>query len=375
MNSTSLTEFLEEAISNYEIHTILFSKFAYLPFFNNYPVMFLFFPTNFTHLNSLLNRQDLNAISVDLNNFASKIENLSRILLFNSDSKIVIITDSNIIEEILKYCWKLLLTNVSLIQERTSQVFTYKPYPIFEVFELKNGKIFPEKLRNFHGLRVSFATIYDPPRKFKYFHKNERHNGGYCWHILKNFAKKLNVTIYEKFDYDVLNRNAFQIINLKDNGSIEFAPVLTFKDYVNQSYFLEYFVSYQIVPVINTVDKLFYFLKPFKLSAWMSLISLFFFFTLILSSSTKILYSKWFLRENFSNSLKILIFQQTVPKSDIKPKLRLFFVPLLICGFLMVASYNSLLGSFLTKVISVKQINKFEDLKENKLKMMIVKKN
>lgn len=330
-------------------------------------------PVGIKLIETSINQLVLCIIFVGEDNFVSAIDNLSQVLQYNHDMKVILVIDTEdgtFVEEALQLSWKKTLTNTVVFEKSINQISMFHPYPTFRIFR-NQSDFFPDKIRNMYGATITYALVYDPPRKFKYFIKNQRFNGGYAWHIFDEFAKRLNITTFEKYDYDVINKNVMDSVALFINGSVDFIPSLAFHHYDNQSYFLEYFTSYQIVPVIKNIDKFWYILSIFSLKSWLGLGLLILIFTILLSIGHKIIFRKFDLFSNFRSSTRILFFQQSVNSRLFKPKISVIYGLSLFTNLIVVTTYHSSIGSSLTKFKDINQINDFEDLKLHNIKIMV----
>lgn len=372
----TISTFILKFLPKYGINSVLVLGTEYVQELGEIPILRFTNDTDFVLWTSLINQIMLCVCFLENKNVLFEIQRLSQVLEFKVHTKIVLVTEFGNTTEILELCWSYMLVNAVVIQKKSQdilRIFKYQPFPTFQVYESENSDHFPNKLHNLFGHLASFALSFDPPRKFKYFYKNKRLIGGYIWHFIETYCKKINVSLYEKVDYDELNKNPYQVRILAANGSLDFAPeVSTMQPYPNQTFFLEYITPRQIVPIITESEKLWYLFMPLNFHCWMFIIFSTIAFVILTSVASKIVYKQFEIIKNVLICIRLQLGQQSIPHTNFKKWIRLLLVPSLISGLFVNAAYNGLLGSFLTKVLPGKQINNFHNLRDYKMKMMVI---
>lgn len=317
----------------------------------------------------------LGVIFVTKYNFSNVIKNLSNTLIYYRGTKLIFVADSldkEIITKIFEKCWSNLLINAMIFLTSNSKHYQYKSYPYFEIQE-NTKEIFPDKLQNLHGHPISFAVIHDPPRSFKYTFKNQEHYGGFAWRIFAEFTKKLNISKYTTYSYEYFYKDPYILLDLVQNGTVDFAPVVTFQNPGNISYFLEYSRPYLIVPVLTEVNEVWYFFGPLNVWGLFGIFLFIVYFVLLLIVTNKIMFNKYDVLKNLGIAVKCFLLQQNINPKLIKNNIKFVYCFMLLANVLLVTKYNSLLGSTLTTFEKVDQVNTFDDLKRHNIQLMVIK--
>lgn len=225
--------------------------------------------------------------------------------------------------------------------------------------------------RNFNGRKLSYAVVSDEPREFKYTFNNNTLNGGYVWHLVEEFARRRNLTLYESYDYEVLSKDPYQIVKLFENGSLDTAPSIFSGRSEDRSYCLEYIVDTQIAPVIFENSKRWYFSKPFHPWSLAIVICTIFLTAIITSAAHRVTGEDYIFIYNLNMTLRIFI-GQPFKFHHCKSGVCSLFIWAMGAGFLFNAMYTSQLSSFLTNNLPGKQIETFQDLWNRGLNFMVI---
>ncbi|XP_036333544.1 uncharacterized protein LOC118744536 [Rhagoletis pomonella] len=119
----------------------------------------------------------------------------------------------------------------------TARFYSYNHFPDFTLERkslsldlFHHGPIYPQRLGNLQGYKLSFIMSGTDPRLVVYDYKGERIMGGYAGHFLTSFASKHNCTLYEPLPAPSITRfaPAQECVAAVRNGTVDISIGLTF---------------------------------------------------------------------------------------------------------------------------------------------------
>lgn len=264
--------------------------------------------------------------------------------------------------------------NVLALNLQNGLLYTYEPYPKIKIHQLDQIEKFYKltKLRNLQGIDVNITGETMTPRCFHYNNsQGEKVYAGYMYKLVKEFMNTYNGT--ERMAYADVEIIPYE--ELKSElfiGHIDMMPrIIHTLDWVYfyRSPVLFNIKTFIIAPWAEPLPKSLYFLRPFTLTAWLTMMA-------SLTYASIMIWRLKYRQKDSSNLsstfLDILQWFFSLPISHIwHYKLGLHrvlaFLVLFTVGFILTNLYLAQLSSFLTTGLFKRQLNTFEDLfRENR---------
>lgn len=315
--------------------------------------------------------------------FSFEKENLQlvdRILRYNTNTRILFISPNTssvrriVLDRIrdMKYSRAVFLDSTSLNYE------TFEFFPSFKAISktfLRNESlIFVNRELNLHRFEIRVGHVENPPRGMKYYDsEGNLQLLGYVATMLKVFCERINGTFAPVLIED---SEKFSDTEMLDHGEIDF--ITTYYNFAsrNRSKFYENLQNVSetlelvemtiITPSPNEIPEKYYTIKPFGWRIWLTI------FVLCLYSSglVSIISKKTSQYGDFGYFLGIVQrafigFAFQYPKSNPFKAMKIFYMLLILFGFIINVFYSALLGSFLVAQLSEDPINTVEDFKQN----------
>ncbi|XP_017484624.1 PREDICTED: uncharacterized protein LOC108373270 [Rhagoletis zephyria] len=164
----------------------------------------------------------------------------SKILFLINTEKAMATCDDAFLQQLFQFCWRSKMTNVVALcsdYKVTARFYSYNHFPDFSLERkslswdlFHHGPIYPQRLGNLQGYKLSFIMSGTDPRLVVYDYKGERIMGGYAGHFLTSFASKHNCTLYEPLPAPSITRfaPAQECVAAVRNGTVDISIGLTF---------------------------------------------------------------------------------------------------------------------------------------------------
>lgn len=309
----------------------------------------------------------------------NSLQMLDLLLRYNTNTRVLFISPNTssvrtiVLDRIrdMKYSRGVFLDPTTLNYE------TFDFFPSFKAvskaFRGNGSLLFENKVQNLHRFEIRVGHVENPPRGMKYYDsEGNLQLLGYVATMLKVFCERINGSFTPVLLED---SEKYRGTEMLDHGEIDF--ITTYYNFAsrNRSQFYENLQNVSetlelvemkvITPSPNEIPEKYYSIKPFGWRIWLTIVVL----CLYSSGLVSIVLKKTSQFGDFGYFLGIvqrafmgLAFQY--PKSNPFQAMKIFYMLLILFGFIINLFYSAHLGSFLITQLSEAPINTIENFIE-----------
>lgn len=310
----------------------------------------------------------------------ASLDMLDQLLKYNTNTRILFISANTSSVSIVRDRIRDIKYSRALFIDVTSSSYeTFGFFPSFEptsnTFRETKVRIFESKVKNLHGYEIRVGHVENAPRGMKYYDsEGNLHLMGYVATILKVFCERINGSFTP-----VLIEDSQEDVDKKmlSNGEIDFITTYYnfasrnlskfYENLQNVSETLELVEMTIMTPAPKEIQEKYYTIKPFDWRVW----SIMFALWIYSSGSIAFVARKTSQTGDFSYFLGIVqraFLNQPFqfPKNNPFQAMKIFYILIILFGFIMNLLYSALLGSFLATQLKEDSINTIEDFIEKK---------